>query len=144
MSYLKIFYKTTICILLISALISCHEEPDFLGDNTRGLGSFPVAAFITGNESTYDENDVVSFQLQFWSDEEIDVINVYASIDEATPTLESTSSFIPNFSEELGLHLLDLTYTVPTGTSGKTIEIEVEVVNKNTLTDTRSFSFTVN
>ncbi|MEM9678781.1 MAG: hypothetical protein AAF901_00540 [Bacteroidota bacterium] len=144
MNYLKNIYKTIVCIILVSGLISCYEEPDFLGDNTTSLASFPVAAFITGNESTYDENDIVSFQLQFWSDEEMDVINVYSSIDGANATLESSSPFTPNFSEELDLHLLDLTYTVPSGTSGSTIEIEVEVVNKNTLTDSRSFSFTVN
>ena len=137
--------RIVIYVGALMSMTSCYDEPDWLGDNTiQGVGSFPVAAFITGNEDNYNENDIVRFQLQYWSDEEIDVINVYSTIGTGERQLESTTPFTPNYSEELDLHLLDLAYPVPAGSSGETITIEVEVVNKNTLTDARSFDFTVN
>ena len=145
MKYSKLTYHILFGILILTTLTSCYDEPDWLGDNTTpGIGSFPVAAFITGNEESYDENGTVEFQLQYWSDEEIDVINVYSTVGSGDRSLVSTTPFTPNYSVELDLHLLDLTYQVPTGTSGETISIEVEVVNKNTLTDSRSLDFTVN
>ena len=97
MKYIKTTYQSITGILIVLTLTSCYDEPDWLGDNTTpGIGSFPVAAFITGNEDSYDEGDLVEFQLQYWSDEEMDVINVYSTIGSGEQNLESTTPFTPN------------------------------------------------
>lgn len=145
MNYFKILHRTTICILLVSGLMSCHEEPDFLGDNTTSLGNFPKIYMnpLTPDQDSYKPGEVISTTLEFFSTSDIQEIRIYSEIDDGEKKLENTFPYRPAFSEVKSQDTLVISYTVPELQESARITITAEIVNVNTLTDEASQSFDV-
>jgi hypothetical protein len=76
----------------------------------------------------------VPLDLRYWSDDPIDKINLRATVGTGAQQLVSTTAYQKAYSSVSRTDSLILSYPVPAGlATGTAIVLEVEVVNKNTL-----------
>jgi hypothetical protein len=149
MKSLNIFNQTVVTGLIFClSLSSCYEQQDPLEEMiTRTGNHYPVVANIRTLEAQGFEVDQspggeVNLELQYWSFDPIDQINLYDVINNDT-SLVSSFEYQPAFSKRAGTDTLVVNYTVPQVNSGTRINLLFEVVNENTLTDFGNYSFTV-
>jgi len=135
--------------MIISTLVACTKESDFIEDNTdpTGAGSRPVSTntlYDVGragnpalNAGSYAPGSEAKTELQFFSDSPIKEINLYSTIN-TVKTLEATIPYAPAFSKFKGNDTLLVTYTVPALPAGTSIKLDYEIMNENTLSVTRT------
>ncbi|PYF75605.1 hypothetical protein [Pedobacter nutrimenti] len=122
--------------LLISA---CKKNaPDqWLQDNITIIGKVPVIASFTLKSpatTTVPGGSPAVLDLRYWSDDPIDKINLRATVGSTAQQLVSTTPYQKAYSTVSRTDSLLIPYQVPTGlAAGTSIVLEVEVVNKNTL-----------
>lgn len=127
----------TAAILLFSA---CKKNaPDqWLQDNIDIIGKVPVvASFAVKPPQTANvtSGSNVQLDLRYWSDDPIDKINLTAKVGVAAQQPVSTTPYQKAYSSASKTDSLLISYPVPSGLAvGTAIVVEVEVVNKNTLT----------
>ncbi len=134
-------FKILIGLLVMTVFTTaCKKEaPDqWLQDNITIIGKVPVIASFTVKppaSASVTPGSSLQLDLRYWSDEPIDKINLRAAVGAATSELVSTTPYQAAYSKVSRTDSLLIPYVVPTGLAvGTKISVEVEVVNKNTLT----------
>jgi len=133
----KINIKILLAFVLFSsiAISSCYKEADWLGDNAELSGkSFPIIQKTFLDNATYDVGATVIDTVHYWSIDDVDKLELYASIAGADEELYSSTPYEHNYNAASRTDLASLTYVVPDGTQGKEITLRVVVVTKNGLT----------
>jgi len=130
-----------ISLFAIAALFSACKKnaPDqWLKDNITIIGKVPVIAGFTvkpPQTTNVASGSTVTLDLRYWSDDPIDKINLRSTVGTTAQQMVSTTAYQKAYSMVSRTDSLLLPYTVPLGLAvGTTIVVEVEVVNKNTLT----------
>jgi hypothetical protein len=145
----KILFACFIVMLLTAA---CYDETDPVVEIiTEGNGHYPVSAntfvdltnmgSITTNR-IYAPGTDISFELQYWSEDPIQEINLYSTVGNGLKTriLNEMYSEVAAFSELKSADTLVLKYKMPLILVETTIKLDVEIVNQNGLTLTRSIT----
>ena len=137
----KHIIKFIIGLMAVPMLFSaCKKDaPDkWLQDNITIIGKLPVIAGFTVKPPqtlTVASGATIQLDLRYWSDDPIDKVNLRATVGAAAKQMISTTAYQKAYSTVSRTDSLLLPYAVPTGlTTGSSIVMEVEVVNKNTLT----------
>lgn len=128
-------------LFMLAALFSACKKnaPDqFLKDNITIIGKVPVIATFTvvpPQTTNVVAGSPVKLDLRYWSDDEINLINLRATVGTGAQQVVSTTPYQKAYSKVSRTDSLLLSYPVPSGlTTGTSIAMEVEVVNKNALT----------
>lgn len=124
-------------ILLFSACKK-NDADQWLKDNVTVIGKVPVVAAFTvkpPQTTTVAAGTSIQLDLRYWSDDPIDKINLRSAVGTGAQEIVSSTPYQKAYSQISRTDSLLLTYPVPSGlATGTSIAIEVEVVNKNTLT----------
>lgn len=131
----SILYIFSLVVLFSVGLTSCYEQDDWLSDNTTTEGRhFPVIAefFVLNPQDSFDVNDEIRLDLRYWSVDDIEVINMYATPQGGATMLVNSYPYSPNFQEDTQTDQLTMSYTVPSGVSGE-VRLDAEIVNQNGL-----------
>lgn len=139
---MKTDIKIYIATVFVTGLLfsACKKDvPDqWLQDNITIVGKVPViASFTVKPPQTTDVTSGTSLQLdlRYWSEEAIDKINLRTTVGTTAQQPVSTTAYQSAYSATSKTDSLLLSYSVPTGLAvGTAISLEIEVVNKNTLT----------
>lgn len=149
MKSINIFNQTLALVTFFSlSLTSCYEQQDPLEEMVTRTGNhYPVVANIRtleaqGFEVNRAPGGEMNLELQYWSFDPIDQVNLYDVINNDT-SLVSSFDYQPAFSQRAGTDTLVVNYTVPQENSGTRINLLFEVVNENTLSDFGNYRFTV-
>ncbi|MDN5214289.1 hypothetical protein QQ020_19580 [Fulvivirgaceae bacterium BMA12] len=148
---MKIFSLTSKVILLAlitAGLGACYDQEDPLDDLIDRSGNFyPEIANIRTLENQgltvdFSAGGTVFLEMQYWSIDPIDEVNVYDIIGSDT-SLISNTPYEPAFSQRSGTDTLVFDYTVPMLPVDTRITLLFEVVNQNTLSYARGYSFNI-
>jgi hypothetical protein len=135
-------------------LAACAKNDDFVVENTTptGTGYYPIsvntlvdmATNANINNAMYSPGALFRTELQFISQSPIKEINVYSTVGSGAKTKISTVPYAPAHSVAKGTDTLLIAYTVPLGlTAGTAIKLDLEILNVNTLSVTRSATILV-
>ena len=142
-----IFRKFLVLVCLLVLATGCFDEDNFIGDHIERTGDkYPVVAnlsTVSGND-TFNEGETVRLDLRFWSEDPIASINLYDSLVvdgngvRAQQQVKSLDPSLAAFSQKSQTDSLIIDYTVPSNLpdSSTFIDLDVEVVNENELTET--------
>lgn len=142
---------TYAAVLFVSATLfsACKKNaPDqWLKDNIDVIGKVPVIAGFTvkpPQTTNVAAGSTVQLDLRYWSDDPVDKINLRSTVGTGTQQAVSTTAYQKAYSQVSKTDSLLLAYPVPAGLAvGTAIVMEVEVVNKNTLTKKTTLSLKV-
>ena len=129
--------KIILTLILFSSLAfnACYEENDWLADNAELTGKhYPIIQGTSLDASTYNVGDLVKVTSYYWSIDEVDKLELYASIDGGDEQLYTSEPYTHKYNEKTRTDQVDFEYIVPDGTQGKTITLRVVVVCKSGLT----------
>ena len=142
----KLFIAVFATVVMIS---SCKKnDPDqWLKDNITIVGKVPVVAGFTvkpPQTTNVAAGASVQLDLRYWSDEQIDKINLRSTVGANAQSLVSTTPYQKAYSNVSRTDSLLLGYQVPGDLAkGTSIVMEVEVVNKNTLTKKQTLTLKI-
>lgn len=140
--------KILVLLVTVSIILSsCYKETYWVDDNVTSEGKhFPViqSTYINNTPASgkFAEGAVVEFGIRYWSIDPIKEFQLFATLD-GTETLASTTPYSLSFNPETSAEDRIINYTVPAGSSGKTIGLKCVVVNDNGLTRTASRNISV-
>jgi hypothetical protein len=146
--------KNIFFFLFLVGFVSCAKNDDFVAENTTptGVGYYPIsvntlvdmATNANINAARYAPGAMFRTELQFISQSPIKEINVYATVGAGAKTKISTIPYAPAYSVAKGTDTLLIPYTIPLGlTAGTSIKLDLEILNQNTLSVTRSATIQV-
>ncbi len=122
-------------VLSSLAVSSCYKEADWVDENAELSGKhFPIIQSTYLDKATYNVGETVIDTVLYWSIDEVEKLDLYASIDGADEELYSSTPYSHNYFPKTRTDVAALTYVVPDGTQGKEISLRVVVVAKNGLT----------
>jgi hypothetical protein len=135
--------------LFLATLAACAKNDDFVAENTTptGTGYYPIsvntlvdmATNANINNARYSPGALFRTELQFISQSPVKEINVYSTIGAGAKTKISTIPYAPAHSAIKDTDTLLIPYTIPLGLSaGTAIKLDLEILNVNTLSVTRS------
>lgn len=133
----KINIKWLFALLLVVSvgLSSCYKESNWLADNAELTGNhFPIVSGTSLEADSYAVGDVVEVTCHYWSIDEVEKLELYASVDGADEALYSSTPYTHNYDPETRTDVATLDYVVPEGSAGSAITLRVVVVNANGLT----------
>ncbi|WP_449435894.1 hypothetical protein [Pedobacter steynii] len=142
----KLFIAVFATVVMFS---SCKKnDPDqWLKDNITVVGKVPVVAGFTvkpPQTTNVAAGASVQLDLRYWSDEQIDKINLRSTVGANAQALVSTTPYQKAYSIVSRTDSLLLGYQVPGDLAkGTSIIMEVEVVNKNTLTKKQTLTLKI-
>ena len=133
-----------IIIFVVSGLIACTKNEDFIKQNVTetGVGYYPLSAntlvdIATNaniNNASYTGGATFKTELQFISQSPVKEINLYSTVGTAARNKIATYPYAPARSTIKGTDTLLVPYTVPTGLAvGTPIKLEYEIFNQNGL-----------
>jgi hypothetical protein len=133
-----------ILIFLLTGLIACTKNDDFIEENVTdtGVGYYPLSAntlvdMATNanvNNASYASGASFRTELQFISQSPVKEINLYNTIGSTARTKVATFPYAPARSTIKGTDTLLVPYTVPTGLAvGTSIKLDYEILNENGL-----------
>jgi len=130
---MKNIYLILFAIAFLS--VSCHDEPDWLGDNTTTEGRhFPVISTLEVDQTFVSSGDVVEVDVRFWSIDPIMETQLIEKADGASDfSIVQTVPYSFNFNEETQNEQLILNYTAPAVSDTTVYEIGARIVNENGL-----------
>ncbi len=145
---MKLYNKLILACGVMLALTACYEKPPAPVDGLikMSLGSIPAAADYTWVGADPAVGGQVTFTFNFWSDTDIEAINMYMSTDGGTTeTLVQTNTYAQSgFSQFYSTDTIAYTFTIPTSLiTDEDVDYRGEVVNTNGNTADRGISFTV-
>ncbi|WP_316833945.1 hypothetical protein [Pedobacter nutrimenti] len=124
-------------VMLLTTACKKNAPDQWLQDNITVIGKVPVVASFTIQPpatANVTSGTPVPLDLRYWSDDPIDKINLRATVGTGGQQLVSTTAYQKAYSSISRTDSLILSYPVPSGlATGTAIVLEVEVVNKNTL-----------
>ncbi|ADY52405.1 hypothetical protein Pedsa_1850 [Pseudopedobacter saltans DSM 12145] len=138
---MKLFNLKYMLLILIGAtfLQACEKDADqWLKDNVTVIGKVPVIAAFSVTPAQADNKvptgQTIKLDLRYWSDEPIDKIELRSMVGTGgTYQLVETKPYQSAYSVKSKTDSLIFNYTVPNVAVGTAINMEVTVVNKNTL-----------
>ncbi|MNL10779.1 hypothetical protein D3C87_1315900 [compost metagenome] len=142
----------TYAVLLFASagLFSACEKNDadqWLKDNVDVIGKVPMIAGFTvkpPQTTNVAAGSTVQLDLRYWSDDPVDKISLRSTVGTGAQQTVSTTAYQKAYSQVSKTDSLLLAYPVPAGLAvGTAIVMEVEVVNKNTLTKKTTLSLKV-
>ena len=146
MNMTTIFRNGLLFSALFVLLVGCHDEDNFLAENTERTGEkAPVVSNLSleSAQDTLAVGETARLDLRFWSEGTVASINLYDSLvvdGSGVRAQQQVTSIDPSnaaFSEESQTDSLIIEYTVPSEVSDTTfIDLDVEVVNDNGLRET--------
>lgn len=145
----NILTYSTLLFVSLALFSACKKDaPDqWLKDNIDIIGKVPVIAGFTvkpPQTTNVAAGSTVQLDLRYWSDEPIDKINLRSTVGTGAQQTVSTTAYQKAYSQVSRTDSLLLPYPVPAGLAvGTAIVMEVEVVNKNTLTKKTTLSLKV-
>src|SRR5699024_9706494 len=138
----KTLKLTGLSLALIFIMQACYDNPTFLeGNATEGKGYYPVLAQISGYEDQYAPDETVTFKLEYFSQGEIEAIELYEEIiisGDTTRNQVFSQPYQPSYSERLRLDTLMVNYEIPDVADSTQIDLTATVLNKNELSDSQS------
>jgi hypothetical protein len=121
--------------LFASVITSCYQESNWLADHAELTGNhYPIIQRTSVNADTAEVGQSLEVTCHFWSIDEIESLELYASVGGGDEMLYSSSPYEHNYDPETRTDVARLEYIVPTGTEGSMIVLRVVVVNANGLT----------
>lgn len=143
-------------ILLLStavAVTACYDDKDPVADiiTPTGKGYYPVSGntfvdlintgTITANR-VYKPGVAIAFELQYWSEAPIKEINLYqtAGTNAKEKIFSAPYSTVAAFSKRKSADTLIFNYTTPAVAETTNVKLDVEIINENTLSLTRSIT----
>lgn len=129
--------KIILAFILFSsvAISSCYKESDWVAENAELSGKhYPIIQKTYLDQATYDVGATVIDTVLYWSIDDVEKLELYASIDGGDEELYSTTPYSHEYFPTSRTDVAALTYVVPDGTQGKEIALRVVVINKNGLT----------
>jgi hypothetical protein len=122
-------------ILVLSlGLSACYEESNWLADNAVLTGNhFPIVQNTSVEADSYAVGENVEVTCHYWSIDEVEKLELYASVDGGDASLYSTTPYTHNYDPETRTDVATLDYVVPEGSAGAVITLRVVVVNANGL-----------
>ncbi len=145
---MKLYNKILLICGLAVALTACYEKPPAPIDGLikTSLGSIPSASDYTWVGDDPTAGGSVTFTFNFWSDTDIEAINMYVSTDGGTTeTLVQTNTFAQSgYSQFYSTDTIAYTLIIPASlVVGEDVDYRGEVVNTNGNTADRGVGFTV-
>ena len=145
------------CFFVALAVSACKENVDFVAENVvhTGVGYYPVSTNTLTDIATkanipaaagYDKDQLITWELQYWSLSPIKEINLYETIGTGTRTLKANYPYKAAYSTLKAADTLIITYRVPVApivATGTNIKLETEIVNANTLNLLRTVTIKV-
>jgi hypothetical protein len=136
-------------IVVVSAIIGCTKNEDFIKENVTetGVGYYPLSAntlvdMATNaniNNASYTAGATFKTELQFISQSPVKEVNLYSTVGTAARNKVATFPYAPARSVIKGTDTLLVPYTVPTGLAvGTSIKLDYEILNQNGLSITRT------
>jgi hypothetical protein len=147
---IKLIIATLTCL---TSLTACYDEKDTVAEllTETGKGFYPASANtfvdltnggnITANR-IYAPSVNVSFELQYWSLDPVQEINLYATVGTGAKTKVFGKSYpeIAAYSKLKSADTLILAYKMPVVAAETSVKLDVEILNQNTLALTRTFT----
>ncbi|AFD06151.1 hypothetical protein [Solitalea canadensis] len=132
-------------IALAGVLSSCEKDADqWLQDNVTVIGKYANISGFTASSTKPTAGATVKLDLRYWSEEQIDKINLNVKVGADVKQTVSTTPYKAAYSKISKTDSLLLQYNVPAGlAAGTAIVVEAEVVNKNTLKNASTVTLTV-
>lgn len=133
----KINIKLLLALALVISvgLTSCYKESNWLADNAELTGNhFPIIQSTSIETENFAVGETVSVKCNYWSIDEVEKLELYASVDGADEALYSSTPYTHNYDPETRTDVAFLDYTIPDGSEGTEIVLRVVVVNTNGLT----------
>lgn len=144
-----------ILFILATGLISgaCYDDKDPVAEiiTPTGKGYYPVSgntfvdlvnAGTIGANRIYAPGINIAFELQYWSEAPIKEINLYKTVGTTAreKVYSKPYSEVKAFSRRKSADTLIFHYTTPVVATTTNVKLEVEIVNDNTLSLTRSLT----
>ncbi|WP_353132218.1 hypothetical protein [Pseudopedobacter sp.] len=132
----KLKYISLIMMSLI--LMSCEKDADqWLKDNIKIIGKVPVITSFTVTPAQADNKvpagQTIKLDLRYWSEDPIDKIELKAAIGAGAYQLVESKPYQKAYSNVSKTDSLIFNYPVPNVAVGTEINMEVTVLNTNTL-----------
>lgn len=144
---MKKYIPFLVAVLIFSA---CDKSHDFIRDNTSptGVGYAPVSnntlqnvvptppvnlGTSTGTASAFAAGATFRTELQYFSQDPVQEIQVFNTIGAGTRTQIATYPYASAFSQSKRLDTLLIPYTMPSAASGTVIKLEIDILNENGL-----------
>lgn len=148
----KWIYTTCFCALIATS--ACKKSVDFIADNTTpaGAGYYPISSNTFTDIATktaipvstgYVAGQNLSWEIQYFSQSAIKELNLYETIGTGTRNKLKTYPYQAAYSKAKATDTLIINYQVPATTSGTSIKVETEILNENSLSLIRSFTYKV-
>lgn len=141
---------------LLCVFLSCKKENNFINEQVlgRGTGYYPLSvntlrdtisqrAFT--DTSFFSGGQTIAFELQYFSQDPIQEIDLYATVPGDKKTLVSSRPFNASFfSFTKGTDTTILTYTIPGDVKpGGIVRLDAVVQNENSLSVTRTIRLNI-
>lgn len=136
-------------VIIAAIATACYEENDVVTEimTPTGKGSYPVSvntfvdlkSGLSVNNRVYATNVNFSFELQYWSIDPVQEINVYETVGAGAKTkiFSKPYSEIAAYSKIKSADTLVIAYQTPLVPKETSVKLEVEILNQNTLSLTR-------
>ncbi|MHB1922290.1 MAG: hypothetical protein ACYCOO_08640 [Chitinophagaceae bacterium] len=140
---------------LLTALVSCHKQVNFINEGrvANGINFYPVSVnplqdLKNGGElyygRVYPPGDTIQFELQFFSQDSIQEIDLFTKLGNGPEKNVFTWDYQPQFSHSAEMDTLVITYVIPSPMATPTsLLINPRIVNINQLYLERPFSLNI-
>jgi hypothetical protein len=134
MKIIDIKYLIVLLVVFIG-LSSCYKESNWLADNAELTGNhYPIIQSTSIENDTYSVGETVGVTCHYWSIDDVEKLDLYASVDGGDETLYSSKPYVHNYDPETRTDVENFNYVVPDGTAGSEILLRVVVVTTAGLT----------
>lgn|GEM_PF-2906871 len=140
----KILYVAVYMVLLSS----CYKESDWISDNVDTDGYFyPLIQDVlvepaNSTATSFAEGDEALISIYYWSRDDVASVEIFETID-GNEKLIHTATQPTRFDPARSVDVLETSYTIPTGTSGKEITIRAVVTTVNGLSRDKATTIVV-
>jgi hypothetical protein len=141
---MKLYFILIACVIAILGT-ACYDEKDTIAEliTPTGKGFYPVSANtfvdlangLSLANRVYTQNTNVSFELQYWSGDPIQEVNLYSTVGAGARTKVFGKPYaeIAAYSSIKSADTLIFTLKMPVVAAETNVKLEVEIVNQNTL-----------
>ncbi|HEY6083634.1 MAG TPA: hypothetical protein VIU45_09265 [Chitinophagaceae bacterium] len=136
---------------LLCVFLSCKKENNFINEQAlgRGAGYYPLSVNTLRDTTTqrlftdtsfFSAGQTIAFELQYFSQDPIREVDLYATVPGGKKTQVSSQPFDASFfSYTKGADTTILTYTIPGDLKpGSIVRLDAVVLNENSLSLTRT------
>ena len=134
MKNLNIKFLFVLLAIVAVGLSSCYKESNWLADNAELTGNhYPIIQSTSVENESYAVGETVEVKCHYWSIDEVEKLELFASINGGASALYSSTPYEHNYDPETRTDVAYLDYVVPGGTAGSTVILTVVVTTKEGL-----------